>query len=71
MATVVRLLYAQRWKDLQLPTKEKWMVKLMALTEIEKLTTLIKGEILISFVSTWKPFWDFVLEMERSDLFDY
>lgn len=62
MTTVVRLLYAQRWKDFQLTTKEKWMEKLMALTEIAKLTTLIKGETLTSFVSMRKPFWDFVLE---------
>lgn len=34
----------------------------MALAEIAKLTTLIKGETLTSFVFMRKPFWDFVLE---------
>lgn len=35
-----RLSYAERWKDLQIPSKEEWWVKLMEWTEMAKLTAL-------------------------------
>lgn len=37
MITVAGLLHAQRWKDLEIPTIDEWMVKLMELAEVKKL----------------------------------
>lgn len=52
-------MYSQRWNTLwQIPTMELWMVKLMQLANMEKLTTLIKENTLSSFV-TWKTPLDF------------
>lgn len=41
---------------------EEWMVKLIELADIAKLTTLIKEETLSNFLYKWKPLWDFFLE---------
>lgn len=58
--TTMILLYAQRWKDLQIPTVEQWTVKLMELVKIVKLTALIKEKSLTNFISTWKTLLDFL-----------
>lgn len=33
-----RLLNAQRWKSIEIPTREEWIVKLLELAEMAKLT---------------------------------
>lgn len=53
----VGFLYAQTWKDLQIPTKDEWMVKSMGLAEMVKLITLM-----------WKLVLDFLLENERNKI---
>lgn len=51
---------AQKWKDLQIPTIEEQIVKLMELIEMVKLTVLIKEKTLTYFISPWKPLLDSV-----------
>ena len=60
MITAVRVLYAQRWKDSIIPTMEEWMVKLMELAEMAKLTALIREKTLTNFMANWKPLLDFL-----------
>lgn len=65
----VGFLYAQIWKDLQIPTKDEWMVKLTWLPEMMKLTILIKENTLSRlFFSMWKLFLDFLLENGRNEI---
>lgn len=45
---------------------KEWMVKLVQLAEMMKLTTLIKEKSLPNFVFTGKPILDFLLETERN-----
>lgn len=60
MTTAAR--QVQRWKNVQNPTMEEWMVKLMELYEMAKLITLIKEKTSSSVVSTWRPFLDFLFK---------
>lgn len=56
---MLTILYAQRWKDVLLPTVKKWMIKMTKLVEMAKLIVLIvliKGKKLPSFVRIWKWF---------------
>lgn len=61
MKTAARLLWAQRWKGLQIPTMKEWMVKQIESAEMIELTALIKEK---SNFSTWKQL-DVLQEMER------
>lgn len=52
MVTAARFLYAQRWKDLQIPKMEEWLAKLMELAEMAKLRDFVKEKTLTKFIST-------------------
>lgn len=39
-----RCLYAQSWKDTQILTPEEWIMRLMELAQMAKLTTLMKDK---------------------------
>lgn len=41
-ATVARILYAQKWKEGVVPTKEEWQIELMAYVEVAGLTNRIR-----------------------------
>uniref|UniRef100_A0A8C5STB0 Uncharacterized protein n=1 Tax=Laticauda laticaudata TaxID=8630 RepID=A0A8C5STB0_LATLA len=66
MLTAASLHYAQKWKVPSIPTMDEWLQKLMELAEMDKLTALIK-EKKNTFISTWKPLLDFVLEVEKNE----
>lgn len=55
MLTVARILYAQRQKDKLIPKMEEWMGKMMELTEMAKLTALIKELIQLETASGLYP----------------
>lgn len=59
MIAVARLLYAQRWNDLTLPTMKEWLMKVTEFVEMNKLTSLITEKILSKFICDWNPFMDF------------
>lgn len=44
MVSAVRLLYAQGWKNIEIPTIEKWIMKMMESVEMTKLTCLIEND---------------------------
>lgn len=47
-----RVLYAQRWKDTQILTTEEWVMKLMELAEMAKLSTWMKDNSFSRFIFT-------------------
>lgn len=66
MTAAARLLHAQKWKSPILPTIQEWVMKMTTLAQIAKLTA---GEKTLSaFRASWKPFIDFLYEMERNEL---
>uniref|UniRef100_A0A670Y998 Uncharacterized protein n=1 Tax=Pseudonaja textilis TaxID=8673 RepID=A0A670Y998_PSETE len=71
MLTAARLWYAQKWKDTSVLIMDEWLQKLMELTEMAKLTTLIKEKNISTFVSTWRHLLNFVLEVEKNKTFDF
>lgn len=58
MVTAARLLYAQRWKEPISPTMEEWMIKMMELVKMAKLTFFIREKTLRKFMVDWKSFLD-------------
>lgn len=54
MITAVRFLYAKKWKIL---------LKIMEITEIARLTSLIKIKTLYTCIANWKSLIDFMQEM--------
>lgn len=54
---LVRLLYAQKWKHLEMSTKEEWWRWPFA--EMAKLTYLISERITSTFTSEGNPLWLF------------
>ena len=66
MITAARLLYAQRWKDSALHTMEEWLVKMMELAEMAKLTSLIREKTITMFTADWKPLIAFLPETEKN-----
>lgn len=66
----MRILYAQKWKDIPVHTTEKWMGKVMEIEEMAKLTDLIRENKISSFVSSWKLLMDIELEIEKKWTFD-
>lgn len=63
----MRILYAQRCKDILIPTMEEWLVKVMEFGEMAKLTVFIK-EKKQHLVSIWRLLLDFVLKTEKKGL---
>lgn len=68
MVIVTRLLYANDWKGNEIPTVEDWMIKLIELTEMAKLTSLVRGKTIRTFLTDWKPYMEFLLKEEKSEL---
>ena len=68
MITAAKLIYAQRWKDAQIPSMEDWMIKLMELAQMAKLTALIRENTVTGFVSIWKPLLDYLLVMQKNEV---
>lgn len=66
--TVVRLLYAQRWKITETPIMEKQIVKRAEFAEMANLTCLIKEGITTTFTKAWKPFISFWLKVDKNEL---
>ena len=69
MITAARLLYAQKWKNETIPTANEWIMKMMELAEMAKLTTIIKEGSVIKFMSDWKLFIEFLQETEKNDIY--
>ena len=53
MVTAVRLLYAQKWKGLTVPTAEDWLLKVGELAEMAKLMSLIREKSIARFLFDW------------------
>ena len=49
MITAARMVYAQYWKKENTRTKEEWMMKLMELAQMAKLTILLKDKNISKF----------------------
>lgn len=62
MITAVRLLNAQKWKGPVLPKMEEWLMKMMGLAEMAKLTSLIKEKTTSSFAADRKRLKDFCMK---------
>lgn len=65
LLTTAQLFNVLRWKDSQIPTMEEWMLKVMDLVEMAKLTSSVEKDFV--FVSIWKPFSDFLLKTETNE----
>lgn len=65
MVIVARLLYANSWKGNKIPTVEDWMIKQTELTEMAKLTSLVREKTIRAFLADWKPYMDFLLKEEK------
>jgi len=59
------LLYAQGWKDSEIPTMEEWLVRMTEFAEMAKLNCLIREK--TSSISGWKPFMDFFAENGKNN----
>lgn len=57
--TAARLLYAEKQKNNEVPSLKDWIIKLMALVEMARLTNLVREK------KDWKPFVDFLLKEEQ------
>lgn len=64
----VARLYAQKWKNLALPTTKEWLEKMLELSVLAKFTSLIREKAVNSFIADWKPLIDFLHEIENKDL---
>jgi len=60
LSTAARVNYAQYWKEEKIPTKEEWIMKLMELMQIDRLTNLIKGKETGKHKEIWDPFTDYI-----------
>ena len=69
MITAARLLYAQKWKNETIPTMNEWLMKMMELAAMAKLTALIKEGATTRFMLDWKPFIEYVQEIEKDDIY--
>uniref|UniRef100_A0A8D0KLK4 Reverse transcriptase domain-containing protein n=1 Tax=Salvator merianae TaxID=96440 RepID=A0A8D0KLK4_SALMN len=65
MITAARIVYAQKWKGEILPTVDDWLVKMMELAKMDKLTNLLRIKTVDRFYRNWKPFIDFLQEMDN------
>lgn len=45
------LLFSQKWKSVVTPPRKKWLVKMMEITGMAKLTSLIREKILSVFIN--------------------
>lgn len=54
LTTAARLVYAQQWKNVNVPNKDDWLNKVLELAEMAKLTALIRDQYEI-FKKDWKP----------------
>ena len=68
MIMAAKQLYAQQWKDPQILTVEDWIVKLMDLSQMAKLTALIREHSVSAFILTWQPLLDYLLAIEKNDV---
>lgn len=66
----MKLLYAERWKDSELPRMEEWLVK-MELDEKVSLTSLIRENILSTFIADWKTLMGFWYKTDKSEFIIY
>lgn len=64
MSSVARMLYAQSWKEENILTVEQWILKLLELAEMVKLTAL-PWDNFTKFLATWKPLLKFLQDKEK------
>uniref|UniRef100_A0A8D0C1K1 Uncharacterized protein n=1 Tax=Salvator merianae TaxID=96440 RepID=A0A8D0C1K1_SALMN len=65
MVTAARIVYAQKWNGDKIPTVGDWLVKIMELAEMDKLTNLLRNKTVDRFYRNWKPFIDFLQELDN------
>ena len=71
MTTAARLLYAQNWKNETIPMMEEWMLKILELAEMAKLTAIIREISTNMFRLEWNPLIEYLHEKEKNDVFVY
>lgn len=57
----------QKLKSSVIATIEKWIMKMMELVEVAKLTSLVREKILSTFIANWKPLMDFTHETKKGN----
>lgn len=65
---MVRLSYAQRWKDSAQSTTDEWLMKLIELAEKNKLTSLITEKTTSIFIGNWNPLMEIWQKMNNMKL---
>ena len=58
--TAARILYAQRWKQEETPSKEEWLQKMMEFAEMAKLMATLRDQEENIFYQEWKCFADYI-----------
>ena len=68
MITVARILYTQFWKKENIPTTEEWVIKLLDLAQIAKLTILMKDKNILRFKEIWQPLLNYLLITKKNEV---
>ena len=58
--TAAMILYTQRWKQEETPSKEEWLQKMMEFAEMAKLTATLRDQEENTFYQEWKCFADYI-----------
>lgn len=55
-----RILYAQYWKSLSIPSEEMLFQKICECIEMDKLTMILNGQSDVMFISKWQGVYNFI-----------
>ena len=58
--TAARTIYAQKWKQEEVPTKEEWLMKMMDYAEMARLTVKLREQEEKKFFEDWKCFVEYL-----------